>query len=343
MGHGVVSVSSSVVEDTGRLGGRPDRTGPVLRSLVLAAVLCLLAACADPGLQTEAGELEAEVTGLTGVTSVQLDYAEPIPLDSGKLALRVEMSGSATADEVVAVAETAYDAFSTTHRGEEADLSVRTGRTTVALRSFEPEASSTAVGAAVRTGLAAAAAPGPGSVAIDLTTDGVAGGDHVAGTYLVSLPGGSTYADVPVLLASLAARHPEDLLFGWGGAASDGASLSYDSGFPPALLLDRWRRVQEAGLPLAVRAFADGPLIAEGRLASQPDVDDPAGRRAVDEITHAQLLALGDGTWVYTLRGPGGVHVAEVDRLTCVATSEGRYDRELEAWFTANAGPCVEQ
>lgn len=317
------------------------RTGPVLRSLVLAAVLCLGAACANPDLQTEAGELDAELAGLPGVTSVRLHYGVPVPLDSGKLALDVEMNGTATADEVVAVAETAYDAFSTTHRGEEADLSVQTGQTTVALRSFEPEASTTAVGDAVRTGLAAAASPG--SVAIDLTTDGVAGGDRVAGTYLVSLPEGSTYADVPVLLASLAARHPDDPLFGWGGAASDGASLSYDSGFPPTLLIDRWQRLQEAGLPLAVRAFADGPLIAEGRLTNRPDVDDPADRRALDEITHPQLLALGDGEWVYTLRAPGGAYLTEIDRLTCVATAEGPYDEVLEAWFTATSGPCVEQ
>lgn len=316
-------------------------TGPVLRSLVLVAVLSLGAACANPDLGTAAGELDAELADLPGVASVRLDYGEPVPLDSGKLALRVEMSGTATADEVVAVAETAYDAFSTTHRGEEANLAVRTGRTTVALRSFEPEASTTAVGDAVRTGLAAAS--GPESVAVDLTTDGVAGGDHVAGTYLVSLPGGSTYADVPALLASLAARHPDDSLVGWGGVASDGASLSYDSGFPPALLVDRWERLQEAGLPLAVRAYSDGPLIAEGRLTDRPDVDDPADRRALDEITHPQLLALGDGAWVYTVRGPGGASLAEIDRLTCVATAEGPYDEVLEAWFTATSGPCVEQ
>jgi hypothetical protein len=275
---------------------------------------------------------------MPGVTSAQLDYHEPVPLDSGKLALKVEMSDTATPDQVVAVTQTAYRAFSSTHQGEEADLSIRAGHTTVALRAFEPDASSTAVSGAVRTGLMAT--PDTGSVAIDLTTDGVSKGDHVAGTYLVALPEGSSYADVRDLLASLAVHQPDNGQIGWGGAAADGSSLTYDSGFPPEQLVDRWERMQEAEVPLAVRAFKGGALFAEGRSTRRYDVDDPGDRRALDRITHSQLRALGDGEWVYTLLGPRGAYLAEIDRYICVPTSQGSYDDELEAWATEEFGHC---
>lgn len=308
------------------------------RVSALVAVACLGAGCADPGLGAEADELRAEIAALPGVSSALLDYGEPVPLSSGSLTVQVEMEDAATTDEVVTVAQTAYDAFSDTHHGEEADLSIRAGQDTVALRSFEPEASTTAVVEAVRTGLTAV--PGSGSVAIDLTTDDVPDGDQVAGTYLVSLPERSTYADVPDLLAALAGQHPDSAQIGWGAAAADGASLGYDSGFPPADLVSRWQRIQTVGLPLAVRAFEDGALITEGRLDSRPDVEDAAQRRGLDSITHAQVRALGDGEWVYTVRGPGGAYLTEIDRYTCVSASEGPYDDGLEAWVTEELGPC---
>ena len=305
-------------------------------SVIAAAALCF--GCADPSLDSEADGLRADVLDLPGVTSAELTYSEPVTLDSGKLILRVEMMDTATSDQVVAVAETAYGAFSTTHRGEEADLSIHAGPASVALRSFEPDASVNAVSAAVRTGLMAA--PDAGSVAVDLTTDDVPEGDHVAGSYLVTLPAGSTFADVPPLLASLAEQHPDDTQIGWGGAAGDGSSLSYDDGFPPAQLVGRWEGMQTAELPLAVRALEDGALFVQGRLTRRYDVTDPSDRRALDKITHPQLSALGDGEWVYTLLGPQGAYLAEVDRFVCVPASEGPYDDELEAWVTAQFGDC---
>lgn len=317
---------------------------PISWLSVQVAVAGLCVGCANPGLDSEADELRTEIAGLTGVTSVQMDYSEPITLDSGKLVVTVEMRGTATPDQVVAVAQTAYDAFSTAHRGEEADLSLRAGQSTVALRSFEPEASLDAVTAAVRTGLMAA--PDSGSVAIDLTTDGVPQRDHVAGTYLVELPQGSTFADVPDFLASLAGsltgQDRDNTEIGWGGVATDGASLSYDSGFPPAPLVGLWERLQAAEVSLAVRAFEGGALFAKARMRSRSDIDDPADHRTLDTITHPQLRALGDGEWVYTLLGPRGAYLAEIDRSVCVSTSEGPYDDELEAWATDELGPCEE-
>lgn len=306
---------------------------------VLVVVASLSVGCANPSLDSEAEELRTETAGLPGVTSARLNYHEPVSLDSGKLQLEVEMSDTATADEVVAVAETAYRAFSSTHRDEEADLSIRAGETTVALRSFEPEASLSAVTQAVSTGLGAT--PEVGSVAIDLTTDGVPKGDHVAGTYLVRLPEGSTFAAVPDLLATLVGQQPENAQIGWGGGAADGSSLTYDSGLPPEQLIARWQRMQATELPLAVRAFKDGVLIAEGRLATRYDVTDEADRRALDRITHPQLRVLAEGDeWAYTLLGPGDDYLADIDRFVCAPSSAGPYDDQLEAWAEQEFGPC---
>ena len=305
---------------------------------VVVAIAGLCVGCANADLGSEAESLRAEVAGLPGVTSAQLDYGKPVTLDSGKFQLKVEMSDTATTEQVVAVTETSYRAFSTTHQGEEADLSIRAGDSTVALRSFEPEASLTAVTDAVDTGLMAK--PEGGSVAINLTTDGVPKGDHVAGTYIVALPEGSTYADVPDLLASLAADQPDNPQIGWGAAAADGSSLSYDSGFPPNELIARWKQMQAAEIPLTVRAFKDGAIIAEGRLTQRYDVNDPADRRALDKITHPQMRAMGDGEWVYTLLGRNGAFVAEIDRFVCVQTEDGPYDADLEAWAATEFTPC---
>lgn len=305
---------------------------------IVVAVAGLCVGCANPNLDSEADGLRVEVAGLPGVASASLDYSKPVPLDSGKLALKVEMSVTATSDQVVAVTETAYHAFSSTHRAEEADLSIRAGHTTVALRAFEPEASTTSVSTAVRTGLAAV--PEGGSVAIDLTTDGVPQGDHVAGTYLVVLAEGSTFAEVPELLVSLADQEPDNSQIGWGGAAADGSSLSYDTGFPPERLIHRWEAMQGADIRSAVRALEDGTLFVEGRLTRKYDVNKPADRRALDTIAHSQLRNLGDGEWVYTLLGPRGAYLAEIDRFVCVPSSEGVYDDQLEAWATAAFGDC---
>ncbi|GAB2861179.1 hypothetical protein [Nocardioides pacificus] len=313
-----------------------------MRSLTSLTLLVTVAAlsfgCANPTLDSEAEQLRSELADLPGVTSAALDYSEPVTLDSGKLALAVEMSDSATPDEVVTVAETAYRAFSSTHDGEEADLAIRAGASAVTLRSYEPDASVAAVGEAVRTGFAAT--PEDASVAIELTTQDVAKGDHVAGSYLVALPQGSTFADVPDLLGSLDTGQSDTSLFGWGGAAADGSSLTYEKGLPSEELIDRWRQMQSPEAPLSVRAFEDGALLTEARLTKRFDVDDPAQRRALDSITHPQLLALGDGEWSYALLGPRGSYLADIDRYICAPGSEGAYDDQLEAWVTEQFGPC---
>lgn len=294
--------------------------------LVLAVLVVLAAAgCADPSLEPEADELRSELRGMPGVDSVDLDYTEPVTLDSGKVAVTVRMDHDASTDQVAEVVEAAYDAFRGTHHGEEADLDLHTGRSSVALRSFEPEAEVAAVGDAVRTGLEAA--PAGGAVAIDLTTQRVPRGDHVAGTYVITLSPGSSRTEVPAFLAELASQHADDPLVGWGAAAADGSALTYDHGFPPADLVAHWERVQAAGPPVAVRAVEDGALFVTGRAEAQQDV-------------RPQLRALGDGPWTYDLAGPGGRRLASLDRYLCLTTSEGPYDDRLDAWLERELGPC---
>ncbi|WP_028659889.1 hypothetical protein [Nocardioides insulae] len=305
---------------------------------VATALAVTLAGCADPSRRAEAESLRAELADLPGVVSVRLRYTEPVVLDSGKLFLHTTMAETATPEQIVRVTETAYDAFHSTHQHEEADLAVRAGRTTVALRAFEPEASVDAVGRSVLRGLTAA--PDGGSAAIDLTTQRVPDGDHVAGTYVLSLPSGSTAAEVPVLLTTLAGQHDESELIGWGGAAADGSSLSYDSGFPPPELLARWERFQAAGPRLAVRAFVDGVLFAEGRLASAYDRGSRAERRGLERAVQRQLLVLGDGEWAYDLADADGGRLVSIDRYLCEHSSESPLDARLEAWVVERLGPC---
>ncbi len=306
--------------------------------IIFASLTVVVGGCADPSRESDADALRDGLADFPGVTSVRLDYTEPVVLDSGKLTLDVEMTDEATADQIVAVTETAYDAFRTTHHGEEADLAIATGKTTVALRAFEPDASVAAVGAATRTGLTAA--PEAGWVTIDLTTQEVPKGDHVAGTYVVALPEGSTAPDVPGLLESLAAEHDGQSLIGWGGAAGDGSSLTYDVGFPPAELIARWVRMQAAGPPLAVRAFEDGAMFATGHLGSTYDLTRRADRRALDRVIRPQLRALGEDEWTYDLVDTDVALVTSIDRYICEPTSEGPYDDEVEAWVAATFGRC---
>lgn len=304
----------------------------------LAALTIGLAGCANQNLASEAGDLRGELADLPGVAVAELDYAKPITLDSGKLALQIEMTEDATPDQIVAVTETAYDAFRTTHRGEEADLSVIAGKTTVTLRAFEPDAETSAVSEATRTGLTAA--PTGGAATIDLMTQDVSKGDHVSATYVIALPEGSTAEDVPGLLDSLAADHEPSSLIGWGGAAADGSSLKFDKGFPPEQLVSRWLGMQTAGVPLSVRAFEEGSMFAEGNLTTTYDVSKPADRRALDRIAKPQMRAMGAGEWVYDLIDPAGTYVVSVDRYICETAAEGAYNKALEAWAATEFGPC---
>ena len=112
---------------------------------VVALFLPLLTACANPSQQADAEDLRDRLVELPGVSRATLDYTEPVTLDSGKVALRVEMTKNADAAQITDVVATTYDAFAGTHHGEEGDLDVAVGSDLIHLRSFEPDAEVTAV------------------------------------------------------------------------------------------------------------------------------------------------------------------------------------------------------
>lgn len=115
-----------------------------LPSLLLLGVP-LFVACAGPDLSSDAGDLRDQLSEITGVSDVTLDYSEPVTLDSGKLRLTVTMSDDADPEAVVEVVTTTYDAFADTHHDEEGDLEIAIGDDELHLRSYQPDAAVDAV------------------------------------------------------------------------------------------------------------------------------------------------------------------------------------------------------
>lgn len=115
-----------------------------LPSLLLLGVP-LFVACAGPDLSSDAGDLRDQLSEITGVSDVTLDYSEPVTLDSGKLRLTVTMSDDADPEAVVEVVTTTYDAFADTHHDEEGDLEIAIGDDQLHLRSYQPDAAVDAV------------------------------------------------------------------------------------------------------------------------------------------------------------------------------------------------------
>lgn len=112
----------------------------LLRAGLATLTLPLLVSCAAPSRSSEASDLEGALTDLPGVAEVDLDYTEPIVLDSGKVVVKVKMDAAARPADVPEVVTTAFAAFSGPHHGEEGDVFVSLGDHVVHLRSFEPDA-----------------------------------------------------------------------------------------------------------------------------------------------------------------------------------------------------------
>lgn len=308
----------------------------ILGSLTLAVCCAVLGSGCDPNLTAEADALQSSLRAMPGVRAVTLDYTEPVPLDSGKVLVTARMDKGSSRAELIEVVTTAYDAFRTTHHHEEADLHLRAGRIGVDVRAFRPEASRDAVAHAVERGLAAT--PPGGSVTIDLTTQDVARGDHVAGTYVVGLGPGSTAADVAAFLRNPPTSAGDDLI-GWGAKADDGSSLTYDRGIPPEALIARWLRLQQHGVPVRVRAFRTGALFLAADAPAHLDADRPRDQRALARLAQRHLRELTGSDWGYDLYGPSGPLVA-IDRYLCPSSSDGPVDDLVERWVTARFGPC---
>ena len=203
-------------------------------AIVLAGIgaltLPLLSGCANPSRGSEASELQERLSELSGVVAAELDYTEPQTLDSGKLALQVEMAGGVGAAEISDVVRTAYAAFADAHQDEEGDLDVTVGDDVVHLRSFEPEAEPDDVAQAAERAVAVLA---EGVVRVDINTQDVADAPHVESRYDVTVaePGAESllaavatlerqYADIPDAAWTVRAGHES----GW--------ALQSGRGFP---------------------------------------------------------------------------------------------------------------
>lgn len=211
-----------------------------------ALALPALAACANPSRSSEADELRDRLAELPGVVSADLDYTEPVTLDSGKLQLRVEMAEGASAGEVREVVATTYAAFEDTHHGEEGDLDVTIGDDLIHLRSFEPDADTADVADAAERAVAVLAA---GTVRADIDTDDVAAAPHVHTLYDVAVPEPGVDSMLSAL-DSLESEHAGIPDAGWTVRSGDeeGWALSAQDGFPDQGQRDRLDQFRE-GLP----------------------------------------------------------------------------------------------
>lgn len=220
------------------------------KTLALAGLLSLtspvLAACANPSHASEAGALRDRLASLPGVVSADLDYSEPLTLDSGKLALEVSMESGATAGEVREVVAVTYAAFEDVHHDEEGDLDIAIGDDRLHLRSFEPDADMTDVADAAERAVAVLAS---GTVGVDINTQDVTAAPHVHTQYFVTVaePGVESLLGT---LTDLEAEHADIPHAGWTVQTGDdeGWSLSARNGFPDQ---DQRQRLEEfrAGLP----------------------------------------------------------------------------------------------
>ncbi|XBB66156.1 hypothetical protein ABFU82_18845 [Nocardioides sp. WV_118_6] len=168
---------------------------PLVLSLLTCALLPLVAACANPSHASEADSLRERLADLPGVASADLDYTEPITLDSGKLALTVALEPEAEASAVVEVVATTYAAFAGTHHAEEGDLDISWRDDVVHLRSFEPEADLDDVRAAAQRAVPVLERE---STRVDLETQDVDAAPHVRTLMTVT-----TAPGVDALLAAL--------------------------------------------------------------------------------------------------------------------------------------------
>ncbi len=201
-----------------------------LAAILAAFVLPLLTACADPSRSDDADDLRSQLAELPGVAKADLDYIEPVFLDSGKLELRVRMADDADPAAVVEVISTAYDAFADTHRGEEGDVFVAIGDDTIHLRSFEPEADVDAVQQATTHAIAVLPA---GSVRVDIDTQDADKKPYVFTSYDVKI---AEHDPDSVLqaLTDLEQAHDDIPNAGWSvqTASRPGWQLKSSDGFP---------------------------------------------------------------------------------------------------------------
>lgn len=266
---------------------------PPALALLTCALLPLAAACANPSHASEADTLRERLAELPGVTSVDLDYTEPITLDSGKLTLTVALEPGAEASAIVEVVATTYAGFAGTHHAEEGDLAITWRDDVVHLRSFEPEADLADVRAAAQRAVPVLEAE---SARVALDTQDVAAAPHVRTLVTVT-----TAPGVDALLAALPGlerRYGDLPQTDWTVQAEPAGSWTLHSadGLPGTDQLTLFHRLR-AGLPRSASLWLGDDDWASVTL---PAGTTPAVTAAVAE-RHLGLLG-GPGTASYDVQ-----------------------------------------
>ena len=174
---------------------------PALAAAVLAAVAISSSGC-TPSHSEEAGELRDDLSELSGVADVDLDYVEPELLDQADVNLEVVMTDAASPEEVAAVFETAYAGLTDAHEDEEGNLSVRFDDDELELRTFESEADASDVAEAALAG--AEVAEQYRRAWVQVMTQEVADHPHVESLALVQVPKGTKPIEVDEVRAAIA-------------------------------------------------------------------------------------------------------------------------------------------
>lgn len=302
--------------------------------LALAIMLSLTGCLTNPSLRSEAGDLRASLASLPEVQEVTLDYSEPVPLDSGKLRLTVEMSTEAGGDEIVDVVTTTYEAFADTHRSEEGDLDVVLGEDTIHLRSFEPVAETESV---ARAAIDAASVLGSGTVRAEIMAQDIAADPHVETTYYVDVKGPGRGA----LLRKLGEleRAHADIPRAWWRVQSGGEYgwllEGASHGFPDRDQLDLFDRVSaSAPRGVAIQMYDTDFVVAQVPAGFTPDQASPMARQ------HLEALGGAKKTFYHVESGPNfAVMMARGDCTFDRGPVGARLERDLGAECTKVTHP----
>lgn len=279
----------------------------------------MLTGCAGPNLQSEADELTDSLRNTDQVTSVDLEYTEPITLDSGKLALTVKMNKSATAEHVGQVIETVYDAFSTTHRGEEGDVDVLVGDDKVHVRSFESDPSTQSV---VDEAVTVLAVRDRGALVVNIDTQDPKSSSTPGSVNTLTLGAGSTVksvlAELPELESALGNPPERD----WTVAAATGDSIGRGPGLPTAETLALWKQLRVSAAKfgkssVGLEDIRDAPyrFVEVDAPGIDPQTDSQRLVPLVQEQIGLTRLPGEDG-WSYELTSDG-LTVTWIDPLIC--------------------------
>lgn len=279
----------------------------------------VLAGCAGPNLQDEAEELADSLRQENGINDVDVDYNDPEFLDSGKVVMTVTMDESVTPEQIGDVVGTVYEAFRTTHHGEEGDVDVIAGDDMVHVRSFESEPSTRSV---VDEAVAVLALRDRGAVEVRIDAQSPKSATDVGSDNVLTLGPNTTAEDVvaelPVIERELG--NPDERR--WTVAAATGDSIGSEPGLPTAGILARWQRLRVSADRLGDASVVFEELgpddLSRWAQVDVPGLDPQVRPQRTASIVQNQidLIRLDNDLWVYELTSDGA-SVSWIDPMIC--------------------------